>query len=491
VQKFLFVILSFTYFSLPTWALDPVKADYVCGRLNSGFDETCNSLIRGKKFDGLAAAACDRYNDQQETLDCMRIIVNKSFQASAVETCDNFYQGGDSNLCFQAIANRKYSEKQVARCNAMESTEGTIACFSKVDTVLTSPVDGVINAWTDTTQKSCGQYRTRIFVSVQPPENCQNSRIIFLGNKNFGSTETTVIRGQRYRLIPDVLTLKNNQIIPDYVYERFSTELISASLVRRYHNQNEGSNVRGLFDYRSHTMIQMRLPEAVIDSVVQFGFINQHQIKYTHGAYDPVRRDQVESSLLKIQFEREYTYGYENPANFIRPKYGFLTYDKDSDGEQRGKFEKSYGNIVVTFKNEIKDRTTFTGVDALNGNYDANGNVSIGLVKAYSFDVHSAQQLHKIADPSGSSEDFWEAQIWGNLTLQDVDYFMVNCPGDAQISQKAYDTLIATGKPIYQCGFLDDHSHFEKLEQYQAGDPKLQSKPAALVGTAMKAMLVY
>jgi hypothetical protein len=129
-----------------------------------------------------------------------------------------------------------------------------------------------------------------------------------------------------------------------------------------------------------------------------------------------------------------------------------------------------YGNVIAVFKDEVKNRTTFTPVDSLNGNYGLDDRIGAGRVQAYTFKYRSNTPLPKTPDPTDDRLDYWEAQVWGKLSVRDVSYFLVSCPGDEAIADDAFESLKSTGVPIYQCEFVDDHSHFEKGNQIFPGD---------------------
>jgi hypothetical protein len=173
---------------------------------------------------------------------------------------------------------------------------------------------------------------------------------------------------------------------------------------------------------------------------------------------------------MHVRLEYSYQGGMDNPINQVRPKYAFLAFQRDTNGQQNEHLDRVYGNVVAVFKNEVKDRTTFTPVDSLNGNFDASGNLGSGKVPAYTFKYRANAPLSKIPDPTDANTDYWEAQVWGKLGVRDVSYFLVGCPGDEAIGKDAFESLKSTGVPIYQCAFVDDHSHFEKGDQIFPGD---------------------
>lgn len=276
-------------------------------------------------------------------------------------------------------------------------------------------------------------------------------------------------QGVTVPLSAEVLALHNNATVPWGVMKRYSATTIATSLVRRLHNayEQQANDAKPAYDYLKNTMIQLKFKDEVLPLIIAHGFLNQHQTGSSGGLVDGDRRSQIETSLIHESLEDTYSAG-RTKQNEIRPKYAFLTFPKDSNGQQRGHFSRQYGNMVAVMKDEVKMRSTFTAVDSVDGNMDASGNVAIGQVRAHTFFFRSTHVLAKIPDPTrndgtDTEEDYWEAQIWGPVTVQqDVAYFLVNCPGDTEVSAATHELIKKTGLPAYKCEFVTDHSHFEK-----------------------------
>jgi hypothetical protein len=527
---FLFT-LSIILVSGTAWAdLSPLTAQYVCGRLDepSGDKARCNSLIAHSTFDQWAAGECDSYQTSPDTLQCMLNIRNKTYTSYAVVACDRMPDVPTANSCLRAIAGKNLSHEQVAQCDAVSDANGTVACFSNYRGVvaapaptpspapkntltwteatrscdLVSPVGAVIEhkavtdciaepstsfAWVDSDLKKCAAYTDKLeFLDFVDAGKCSESGLECLhGTGVLASTDTAMIEGTLYHLVPEILKLRDKETVPADVYTKYSPELVAASLVRRLHNVNEATaNVEHpVYDYESDAIIQMKFHSSTFEAIAKGkgGFLNQHEINHSGGLLDQGRRASIENSLIDVRLEPTYHYGRTNPVNTVRPKYAFLSFEKNATGQQRNDFSRQYGNVVAVMKNEIKDRATFTAVDSLDGDMDSSDNIDYGRIRAYSFKYRSATPIAKIYDPNG--EKYWESQMWGPLTFSDVDYFLVNCPGDTPVSAASLVSMKKAGLPIYKCDFVPDHSHFQKGEQLYAGDPRLAPKPRPQSGT--------
>jgi len=98
----------------------------------------------------------------------------------------------------------------------------------------------------------------------------------------------------------------------------------------------------------------MRLPTNIRDSVATRGFLNQHDIETSRGAYNPNFRATSESKFIGLSRAE-----YDRVPNAIRPKFGYLRPTKDSGA--RGDESKAhyFGEDIVVFKRDaIKDSVT-------------------------------------------------------------------------------------------------------------------------------------
>ena len=345
--------------------------------------------------------------------------------------------------------------------------------------------------WNDTNRSVCQAFSPLDeFIEAVDSAKCQKSGLYVNAGGKPTSLATASIGGVSYHLIPEVLRLKDGQAVPSDVYTRYSSALIGASIVQRLHlsRETDANEAAPAYDYRADAIIQMKINDVNFDSMAKSGFLNQHKIQSSSGAYTPNTRGAVEDNLLHTTLEADYVTGIANPVNFIRPKYAFLAFPKDSDGQQHSNFLRQYGNVVLVFNEEIKDRSTFTAADSLDKDTDGNGDVDSGIV-ARTFFFRSKHQLKKVKDPAGGN--YWETQIYGELQMSDVSYALVGCPGDTRLGSGSLDRLKKIGLPIYQCTFVKDHSHFAKGAQVFAGDPSAAPTPRPQSGSDTAALIEH
>lgn len=291
------------------------------------------------------------------------------------------------------------------------------------------------------------------------------------------SIESVSIDGQRFRPIPEIMNLPDGAVIPESVYARFDSRLIGASIVTRLHERHEhqSSDHHPEFDYRRDGVIQMAFHPEFIDHHAQYGFQNQHQIMQSDGTMDGALRARVEDVIATVQLEQRYHWGWQSKVNEVRPKYSFLDFLNNDDG-QHALFEfpvfeedaaAQYGDVIAVLKDEVKDRTTFTTSDSLVLDDNGNGALEKGR---YTMHYRGAQGLKKAEEAL-----YWEAQIWGSITLADVEMFLINCPRHSSLKEPFLTKLRETGVPMANCRDSADKSHYEATTIISKGDPAAQA----------------
>ena len=125
-----FVFMSaFFIFSTDLFALEPRSGEYTCNRLlNYKYD--CLLQIRERTVDEWASGACDRIEDAQVTLSCVKVIVGNGYQKNAVVACDRFNSPVDTIDCLGVVANCKYTDQQVNECVRETTAYATLGCFN-------------------------------------------------------------------------------------------------------------------------------------------------------------------------------------------------------------------------------------------------------------------------------------------------------------------------------------------------------------------------
>lgn len=181
----------------------------------------------------------------------------------------------------------------------------------------------------------------------------------------------------------------------------------------------------------------------------------------------------LESGRVKTQFETKTSQGYYNLADRAdaekkglgipedldptkRPVYGYFMGAADNDGAS------GYGEIIFELKHSIKDRTTITQGDSLNGFADGKQigtparNPGIGSVKFDDYNQNNPLIKQGYKDNQFSLDRnvaYFEAQIYGGVSMKDV--MMIRFGADCfdgktmQLSDKYADLA----EKFYQAGF--------------------------------------
>lgn len=191
----------------------------------------------------------------------------------------------------------------------------------------------------------------------------------------------------------------------------YSSRELAEKLVARIHR--ECDEVRGTKDGKplaDDSDIMMFVPSAALDAISKNGFQNQHVTRTTKGANTRDSRYDAE-----IQFPGM-VMGYGPKSRELLPKYAALNVvRKENIGHTIS--PDAYGDVVMVMKPEVKKRTTWTKEDSLG---------------VQAFRGSKLTSTLKFKDGKGLFKcmSYCEAQVWGELTLNDVEYAMIK-PGAA------------------------------------------------------------
>lgn len=270
------------------------------------------------------------------------------------------------------------------------------------------------------------------------------------------------------QLIPRVVNLKAQAAIPRVVIEEHSPSEIATSLVQRLSKNNRRISVKqGGFNPKTGTDMMMFFREESFTSIVEDGFMNYHQTGSTHGESTPGGRAAQEDHLLQVNIEKDGYDGfvreklmalyeadkmdqkpkvmrearYQSPYNRIRAKYAYLVIKDRSVDIGNTVFRSQYGTYGAVFKDEIKPRSTWTPTDSL---------------AAQPNDIFTFQDQRVDIQAYGDRDVkyYFEAQIWGDLNLADVAYWIV--PKGVSKDSAIFLAMKATGIPIRQYSIAED-----------------------------------
>lgn len=244
--------------------------------------------------------------------------------------------------------------------------------------------------------------------------------------------------------------------LPAEILKKYDRRQIGASIVERLRRYNS-KHLRpsGLaYDFKVGSEIQIYFPAAAIEDVLSLGFLNQHQIFSTGGTLNPEVRAILEDQLALLTLDPNYRWGREYSMNAMRPVYANLDLTADLNlgiASSNGAFQ--YGEVVAILKDSVKERSTWTKGDSLDG-----------ALKPRTF---SEKQMGDV-DPT---TPFLEAQVWGGVDLRDISEFRVP-PG---FSAAKLEQLKRAGLPIYEYQLTDTFGRMKRPvrgRQLYAGDPQ-------------------
>lgn len=239
-----------------------------------------------------------------------------------------------------------------------------------------------------------------------------------------------------YSQVPEIITLKKNARLPHSVFQNNSVNEVAESLVLRKHRLQE-KNQGGKIDYSGRSQIYLSFNSAHTESIIKDGeLLNAHQTSQGATFHDDLLlRAQLEDAMLGVRLD------YSSEAKRLRPKYAYLQ-PIGLTGYPLTTFNPNYGNIFAKVNDRLKVRSTFTIGDSMDEGKET-------LHTFYFKDpIKLKHETSKIA--------YWETQIWGDLKLVDIDFFLVNCPGFPKAAQSDVEKLFESGIKTYFCS-LDQH----------------------------------
>jgi hypothetical protein len=269
-------------------------------------------------------------------------------------------------------------------------------------------------------------------------------------------------------LIPEVINLKDGAVIPAEVYIKHDPRAIGRSIVERlaltmedptgkedFHTLNLPPE-KIKFDPMTQTSIQLYFEEKHISEIIQNGFLNLHQKPELQRYSTRTEfRNAIEEGLARIKLTKTLSDKPLNPLNILRPKSAILEFLLPEGQRPISLGGVRYGNIVAVFKDSVKDRTSYTP-------YDSGAIFS----SPYTTDDRLRKEVRPLLGrnyffkPQHPSE-YFEAQIWGTLDIEDVKEFWV----PENISPAALENLKKAGVDIYQ--YIEEKVGVEKNGYYK------------------------
>lgn len=209
------------------------------------------------------------------------------------------------------------------------------------------------------------------------------------------------------------------------------TRTLAAGLVRRLREGCEKQKGAPLLG--EDAAILMMVPSELLGAILERGFLNRHQTGTGRGLAGAAERFEAEQQLAMMRLP------YDRKGRELLPKYGLL--DAADSGLGSFPLPARYGDAVVAFKPEVRERATWTYADSLDrsrtaGRFLKGGTSNPVLARSFSFPAGSA----------GASRcaNYCEVQIWGALDWSDVAYAMI--PSTAAVPS----ALLRAGVPVYR-----------------------------------------
>ncbi|MCM0604850.1 MAG: hypothetical protein KA715_02040 [Xanthomonadaceae bacterium] len=224
-----------------------------------------------------------------------------------------------------------------------------------------------------------------------------------------------------------ILSLTNNEVIEERHYQNTSSETTALSLIARLRNEELRDREVGEFlavDMFDESKIIMGVPKKYVQKIIDGGFKNLHQLGHSQGVEEAKERSQMEDLMIGVRLEKAYGQSRnKHLINSIRPKYAFL---QPTERSRRylpsNSIISQYGGVFFVFKDSVKRRSTFTVDDSLCYSCISEHR----RIDTYSFSKQlTVDDLKR--DRRGDTV-FLETQIWGELSIDDVEYALVNCP---------------------------------------------------------------
>nr|WP_295901154.1 hypothetical protein [uncultured Bdellovibrio sp.] len=271
---------------------------------------------------------------------------------------------------------------------------------------------------------------------------CQSSSLNLFAWKK----ESCVINNGN-EVIREIFELGDDALIPQDLFAKYSSEQIATTLIYRYFQKHERPHFKESdvinpgFDVYSQGQSVLAFSTRHINSIIKNGLLNQF-VSGTRPRRENYldMRVAAEASLATLKLSEGYSMG-DLPINHVRPKYAYFSVKPTGAAFVRNSFSASYGDTMAVLKDSLKKRTTLTNTDSLAGHVTKNNSM-----RKMSF-YHLAENF---SFPSVGT--YYEAQIWGPISIHDVAYFLADC-FNTNSKAELIEALEQAGVkvPVYSC----------------------------------------
>ncbi len=299
--------------------------------------------------------------------------------------------------------------------------------------------------WIGEQRKKCvSLYKSLYIAREESKDKCLFTHLVDYEDGSRKLSFKYQLDGVDIPVIPEIMNLKDGEVIPKKIYKKFSANQIAASIVRRIHINEEYENQRDLdswdFDFALDAKGVIAFNYKYYDSINEKGFLNQHIVHHSNGCECTGSRAKQEDKMARLRIEE--TYGDVGmPAHNVRPKYSFLIIPVDRDDMIPTTIASQYGEILGKVKDDLLIRSTFTPSDSLNRS-------AAGKTRLY-----KSKDLLKL-----QADGYWENQVWGLLEMKDLEYILINCHGSS-LDKNQIKHIVKTAKvPVHQCKQIQSKS---------------------------------
>ena len=283
-------------------------------------------------------------------------------------------------------------------------------------------------------------------------QTCQNQS----SQKDFvGWRQESCVLQTGQEVIPEIINLNNNAVVPADIYQRYSADKIATSLVFRYFQKVERSKMNKQdvlhpsYDVYKNFKTVIAFNSSRISQIIDSGFLNQHRTGHSAGNLDGNARNIAENNMLQIILEDSYKPGDSVPNN-VRPKYSFMFLEKPvekadpwNSRQNGGPYVNSqYGNVYAVLDTSLKQRSTITNNDSL-GIFNPRWGYPGVFMTFYNLSATFSFSL---------TNNYNETQIWGPVPFSKVRYLLADCTGvdlSSVLIEKLSSKKLQT--PVYSC----------------------------------------
>ncbi|NNN05232.1 MAG: DUF3626 domain-containing protein [Elusimicrobia bacterium] len=211
------------------------------------------------------------------------------------------------------------------------------------------------------------------------------------------------------------------------------------------------------------------VPPQALESIARDGLRNAHETAATGGFLRPFERFEAEQELAMLRLP------YGSRGRALLPKYALVR----STAADQAPPPARYGSVALVLKPEVEARATWTYADSLDfsrraGLYELGGTSNSVLPRTFGYRRRRGDE--------NACVNYCEAQVWGPVTLADVDYAVV--PADASVPAEFARAVAVRRGPSAAAGSPDASTAGLRrgLEMGQWSDATLLAAVAASSG---------